>query len=168
LDSSINIYWIYKFTIFITFKDRDNTTEQVWGAKRVFCMFRKLDDTIEQVWETKRAICEFRDRNDTNEQVWGPKQLIYEFKDRDNGDESLRTAVDFTPKNAILKSQRRGIQTCDFRAWISCSKTVRICKKFSDRITLLVCHVWKKRRHDDNGAKPHSQPANIRIYYPCP
>ena len=46
LESSINIYWIYKF---ILFRDQDNTTEQVWGPKQVICKFRDLDDTVEQV-----------------------------------------------------------------------------------------------------------------------
>ena len=31
------------------FRDQDDTTEQVWGPKRVICKFRDRDDTTEQV-----------------------------------------------------------------------------------------------------------------------
>ena len=41
LISSINIYWISKFTIF---RDHDDTAEQVWAPKQVICKFRERDD----------------------------------------------------------------------------------------------------------------------------
>ena len=51
------------------FRDRDDTTEQVWGPKQVISKFRDRDDTSEQIWGFKRSICKFSDRDDTVEQV---------------------------------------------------------------------------------------------------
>jgi len=87
MDNSINIYWIYKFTVF---RDRDDTTEKVWGLKRVICKFRDLYDTVKQVWGPKRAIWEFRDLDDTDEQVWGFELSICKSKDRDDTAKQVR------------------------------------------------------------------------------
>jgi hypothetical protein len=102
LDSFINIYWIYKFIVFIVFRDRNDTTKQVWEPKCVFCKFR-----------------------DIVERVWGPKRMIYEFSDwttqinkfKNLNDRFMILEIEMTqPK----KFQHRGLySSCNYRCLVS-------------------------------------------------
>jgi hypothetical protein len=56
---------------YIEFLDRPILTQM-----RLKTKFRDRGDTTEQVWGSKRVISKFKDRDGTTEQVWGPKQLI--------------------------------------------------------------------------------------------
>ena len=135
------------------FRDRDDTTEQVWGPKRVISKFRNRNDIAEQVWGPKRSICKFRDRDDTTEQVLGP---VMDFIIS-----SPKLKMDFTTdsiRSYFFNEKKKKLAKRITRAQLSCNwhQMQKLALFLNYRCVLLILHLRQE---------PHPTSSNCQGAY---